>query len=54
LGERNPSIFFRISLGFRALYPEDEEEQVEGGDYPKVGRNYLKGAKKRQRVWVKL
>jgi hypothetical protein len=54
LGERNPSIFLRISLGLRALYTEEEEEQVEGGNYSKIGHDYLKGAKKRQRVWVEL
>jgi hypothetical protein len=47
-------MLFRISLRLIALYPEKVEEQVEGGNYPKISRDYLKGAKKRQRVRMKL
>jgi hypothetical protein len=54
LGEGNPPIFLRISLRFRALYAEDMEEQIKSGNYPEIGSNYLKGTKKRQRVWMEL
>jgi hypothetical protein len=54
LGEGNPPIFLRISLRFCALNTKDMEEQIKSGNYSEISNNYLKGTKKRQRVWMKL